>query len=75
MVPTMLNWVPWKHALSEKLHAEGLLGSFVERYTHKGVRKRIGERERRATDLVVAEASAHLTGALEMRWLFRVVAH
>ena len=39
------------------------------------MRKRIGERERRATDLVVAEASAHLTGALEMRWLFRVVAH
>lgn len=32
--------------------------SFVERYTHKGVRKRIGESERRASDLVVAEASA-----------------
>ena len=49
--------------------------SFVERYTHKGVSKRIGQRERRASDLVVAEASAYLMGALEMRWLFRVVAH
>ena len=47
------------------------MGSFVERYTHKGVRKRTGQRERRASDLVVVEASA----SLDTRWLFRVVAH
>lgn len=44
------------------LHAEGFLGSPLETYTHKGVRKD-GQSQRRTSDALAAEDSAYFMGS------------